>query len=110
MKVKGKIVPLRNNVIVTDMNFESQTTKSGLFIASDNGKTSGIHPRWGRVFAVGPEQKDIQIGEWVLVEHGRWTRTIEYEISENDTIELRMVEEKSILATSETRPDDIMRA
>lgn len=110
MKVKGKIIPLRNNVIVSDMNFEQQVTKSGIVLTSDNGKTSGIHPRWGRVFAVGPDQRDVKIGEWILIEHGRWTRTIEYEQSADEVIELRMVEEKSILAISEERPLDVMRS
>lgn len=110
MKVKGKIIPLRSNVIVSDMNFEQQVTKSGIVLTSDNGKTSGIHPRWGRVFAVGPDQRDIKIGEWILIEHGRWTRTIEYEQSADEVIELRMVEEKSILAISEERPLDVMRS
>lgn len=110
MKVKGKLIPLRSNIIVSDMNFDHQVTKSGIVITSDNGKTSGIHPRWGRVFAVGPEQKDIKIGEWVLVEHGRWTRTIEYERDIDDIIELRMVEEKAILASADEPPADIMRS
>ncbi|NBP14638.1 hypothetical protein EBU95_09625 [bacterium] len=110
MKVKGKIIPLRNNIIVSDMDFDHQVTKSGLFVASDNGKTSGIHPRWGKVFAVGPDQQDLNIGDWVLVEHGRWTRTIEWEDDIGDIKELRMVEEKSVLAVSEEKPSDIMRS
>ena len=109
MIVKGKIHPLRSNVIVSDMDFSSQVTQAGIFIPSDNAKTSGIHPRWGRVFAVGPEQKDIKVGEWILVEHGRWTRTIEYEYGPDDVIELRMVEEKAILAISDECPNDVMR-
>jgi len=92
------------------MDFETEVTKSGIVIASDNGKTSGIHPRWGKVYAVGPDQKDVQVGEWILVEHGRWTRTIEYEQAPDDIIELRMVEEKSVLAISDERPSDIMRS
>jgi len=109
MKLKGKVIPLRDNIIVSDMNFDHEITKSGLFIASDNGKTSGIHPRWGRVFAIGKDQKDVIIGEWVLVEHGRWTRTVEWEDKDGNTKELRMIEGKSILAVSENPPSDVLR-
>lgn len=109
MKVKGKIVPLRDNVLVSEMDFGFEKTKSGIVLMSDDGKTQGIHPRWGKVWAIGPEQKDIEIGEWVCVEHGRWTRTIEFE-TETETIELRMVDTKSILMTSEEKPESIMRA
>lgn len=109
MKVKGKIVPLRDNVLVSHMDFGFEQTKSGIVLMSDDGKTQGIHPRWGKVWAIGPEQQDIKIGEWVCVEHGRWTRTIEFE-TENETIELRMVDTKSILMTSDEKPEGIMRS
>jgi co-chaperonin GroES (HSP10) len=109
MKIKGKIIPLRDNVLVSDMDFGMEQTKSGILLTSDNGKTQGIHPRWGKVWAIGPEQKDIKIGEWVCVEHGRWTRTVEFE-TENEIIELRMVDTKAILMTADEKPQDVMRA
>lgn len=109
MKVTGKLIPLRDNVLVSDMDFGMEKTASGLYIASDNGKTSGIHPRWGKVWAVGSEQTDIKVGEWVLVEHGRWTRTIEFEVDEN-IVELRRVDTNAIIATAEEKPSDILRS
>ena len=110
MKVKGKIIPIRDGVIVSDMNFEMEKTATGIYIPTDNGKTQGIHPRWGRVWAVGPDQTDVTIGEWVLVEHGRWTRTIEFELEDGKVIELRKVDNNSIMATADEKPDDWMRA
>jgi co-chaperonin GroES (HSP10) len=110
MKIKGKILPLRNNVFVSDMDFDIQRTKSGLFIPSDNGKTSGIHPRWGKVWAVGPEQADVKVGDWVLVEHGRWTRTVEAEQEDGSFLELRMIDADAILVISDERPEDVMRS
>ena len=72
--IQGTLVPLRDKVFVTDMNFDEQITKSGILIQSDNGKGQGIKPRWGRVWAVGEDQKDVKVGEWILMEHARWTR------------------------------------
>lgn len=109
MKVTGKILPLKDNVLVSDMDFGFEQTKSGIVLMSDNGKTQGIHPRWGKVWAVGPDQKDITVGDWICVEHGRWTRTIEFE-TESETVELRMVDTKSILMTADEKPDSIMRS
>ena len=77
--VKGKIIPLRDNVLIADMNFDEQKTTSGIIIRSDNGKTEGIKPRWGQVWAIGPEQEDVKVGDWICVEHGRWTRGIKVE-------------------------------
>lgn len=107
MKVKGKIVPLKDNVLVSDMDFGMQQTASGIVITSDNGKSSGVKPRWGRVWAIGPEQKDVKIGEWILIEHGRWTRTIEHEQEDGSIIELRMVELKAIMMSSDEKPADV---
>lgn len=109
MKVTGKIVPLKDNVLVSDMDFGFEKTKTGIILTSDNGKTQGIHPRWGRVWAIGPKQKDIKVGEWVCVEHGRWTRTIEFD-NNGEVIELRMVDTNAIMMTSDEKPDDVMRA
>jgi co-chaperonin GroES (HSP10) len=98
-----------NRVLVTDMYFGEQRTKGGIIITADDGKTRGIYPRWGRVYAKGPENKDdYNIGDWILIEHGRWTRGIKVETPEEGNIEIRMVEAESILAYSKTKPDDVV--
>lgn len=107
MKVRGTIRPIRDHVLVSDMDFGMQQTKTGIFITSDNGKSSGVKPRWGKVYAIGPEQKDVKVGEWVCVEHGRWTRTIELEQDDGSTLELRRVENTAILMSSDEKPDDV---
>lgn len=107
MKVRGKIKPIRDHVLVSDMDFGEQKTASGIVITSDNGKSSGVKPRWGRVWAVGPEQQDIKVGEWICVEHGRWTRTIELEQDDGSILELRRVETNAILMSADYKPDDV---
>lgn len=106
-KVTGKILPLRDNVIVTDMNFDEQRTSSGIIIRSDDGKSEGVKARWSKVWAVGPEQKDVSVGDWILVEHGRWTRGITYQDESGNDIIIRRVEVKSIMMASEERPSDL---
>jgi co-chaperonin GroES (HSP10) len=110
MKVIGKIVPIRDKVLVSNMNFDSQKTFSGIIIPSDNGKVRGIHPRWAKVFAVGPEQTEVKVGEWILIEHGRWTRGIEYEIEDEEILELRMVDNAAILMSADEPPEDAVFA
>lgn len=100
--LKGKLRAIGDGVIVTDMNFGDQKTTSGIFIASDNGKTRGIYPRWGKVYSKGPDNKgDYNIGDWVLVEHGRWTRGFEVESDE-----VRMIETESILGYASKKPNE----
>jgi co-chaperonin GroES (HSP10) len=109
MKVTGKIKPLRDTIFVTDMEFGEQKSTGGIVVLSANGKSRGIHPRWAKVWAIGDDQKHIKVGEWILIEHGRWTRTVEME-TETEVIEIRMVDNKAILMTSDEQPTDINRA
>lgn len=94
-----------NRVLITDMYFGEQTTKSGLIISTDDGKERGIYPRWGKVYAKGPDNKDeYKVGDWILIEHGRWTRGMLIEV-DGEEIEIRMAEAESILAMSEEKPE-----
>lgn len=102
----GKITPLKDFVLVADMNFEHRVTTSGIILPSDDAKDSGIRPRWGRVYAIGPDQVDVQVGQWICVAHGRWTRGIEI-IDENGIkTTIRKVDNNDILLTSDEEVTD----
>ena len=104
----SKLRPLSDGVIVIDMNFGEQKTHGGLIIQSDNGKTHGIHPRWAKVYAVGEEQQDVKVGQWILIEHGRWTRGIKIEDDEGEKV-IRRVDTKCMMMVSdEPPPDDVL--
>lgn len=107
MLVKGKLRPLKDRVLVSNMNFESVKTKGGIVLLSDNGKTQGIHPRWAQVWAVGPEQKDVKVGQWILIEHGRWTRKFEIE-TDDGVVKIHGVDLNAIMGTSDEEPDGII--
>lgn len=110
MNVKGNVKPLRDRVFVTDMEFGEERTRTGIFIPSADGKSQGIMPRWGKVWAIGPEQTEIKIGQWVLIEHGRWTRTVKLEDDSGNVNEIRMIDNNAILIASDEKPNDVYRA
>lgn len=108
-KMQGSLTAIGNRVLVSHMDFGEQKTAGGLIISSDDGKTRGIYPRWGKVYHKGPRNTDpYEIGDWVLVEHGRWTRSVLLE-REDDDLEVRMVEAESILAWSNEPPETGLR-
>ena len=72
--IENDITPLKNRVLVSDMHFGETKSKGGIIIVDDDGTAEGIHPRWGKVYAVGKEQHDVVVGQWILVAHGRWSR------------------------------------
>ena len=95
---------IRDHILVTEMAFKERKLSSGIMLLNDDGKTSGIRPRWAKVYAVGPEQTEIQVGQWIFVEHGRWSRGIEVEV-DNEQLTLRRVDPKSIIFVSDQEPD-----
>ena len=108
--IKGNIRPLGAKVLVSDMEFGMEQTSSGILLHSDNGKRSGIHPRWAKVFAVGPDQREVKVGEWILLEHGRWSRGHIYEDEDGNQIELRLADINAMLMSSDDKPDSVMRS
>jgi len=104
---KSSIKPLLNHIIVSDMVFDQRITTGGIILLNDNGTGNGIRPRWGRVYAIGPNQKDVSVGQWVMVAHGRWTRGIDIE-DETGKITLRKIDPNDILLVSDDqeRPSD----
>ncbi len=103
--IKGTVKPIRDVILASDMNFEQHVTSGGIIIRSDNGQSHGVRPRWCRVWAVGPEQKEVTVGEWILVEHGRWTRG--FELEENSQVTtIRKIDNAAILLASDICPND----
>ena len=94
---------LNDSVIVADMEFAGRQLSSGIILHSDNGTTAGIRPRWGRIYAVGPGQKDVVPGQWVCVAHGRWTRGLDIEDS-NGKKTIRRIDPQDILLVSDSEP------
>jgi co-chaperonin GroES (HSP10) len=101
---KAQLKPLKDHVIVMDMSFKERIVGS-IILPNDDGKSSGIRPRWAEVYAVGPTQKDIKPGDFVLVEHGRWTRGIEVE-DETGRHMLRRVDPNGLMMVSDYLPKD----
>jgi co-chaperonin GroES (HSP10) len=100
------ITPIHDRVLVTDMEFGEQKTAGGIIIPGDDGQARGIHPRWCRVLAKGHENNDdYEVGDWILVEHGRWTRGLKVKMAQEGTITVRAVEAQSVLGVSKTKPD-----
>ncbi len=95
-----KIIPLRDTIIVSEMAFDERITRSGVILLNDDMKNSGIRPRWGKVFAIGPEQKDVKIGQYILISHGRWTRGIKIKDDAGEHV-IRKVDNNDVLLVSD---------
>ena len=89
--------PLPDVVLVHNMEYGEFITSSGIIIPDDNGKESGIRPRWGTVYSVGCNVEDINVGDSILVSHGRWTRGIRIKKVDGSFTVIRRVDPNDIL-------------
>lgn len=102
IKIKS-LRALNDHVLVSEMNFSGRKLSSGIFLLNDDLRTAGIRPRWAQVYAVGPEQQDIQVGQWILVSHGRWTRGVKIE-DHTGEITIRRIDPNDVLLVSDSEP------
>lgn len=94
------LTALYDNIIVSDMSFDARITSSGIILPSDDTKLAGIRPRWAKVYAIGPEQKSVNVGQYVLIAHGRWTRGVKIEDVEGEKT-IRKVDPNDVLMVSD---------
>ena len=102
--VENDIKPLKKRVLVSDMQFDATKSKGGIILLDDDGTEAGIHPRWAKVYAVGDQQDDVKIGQWLLVAHGRWSRALKVK-KDGEELEVRMIDENDILLVSDDEPE-----
>jgi co-chaperonin GroES (HSP10) len=102
--VDHDITPLKKRVLVSDMHFGETKSAGGIILIDDDGSAEGIHPRWAKVYAIGKDQDDVKVGQWVMVSHGRWSRALKVK-KEGVELEVRMIDENDILLLSDEEPE-----
>lgn len=96
--------PLKENVFVDELDRGVHLTHGGIIIPDDNMTDRGIHPRWARVWAIGPDVQGIEVGEWLLIEHGRWTTGIDMRLPSGLVRVWRIEWPKAVILASDTDP------
>ena len=101
-----QVRPLSKDLLVINMDMGEMKTAGGIVIQSDDGKAHGVKPRWAEVYKVGDScDLDVKVGQWVLIEHGRWTRKIKINDGDGEK-EFQKVETTSVIAVSDHKPND----
>ena len=91
-----KIKPLRDKIFGVILDVGEITTKAGIILQSDVGKEG--RPRWFKIEAVGPKATEVKEGDYVLVDTGRWSKSLK---RLSDGVELRDIEYDGILAVAD---------
>lgn len=101
-----KLTPLKGNIFA-QLESGERVSKSGIVILDDNGKEQGIRPRWAKVWLVAEDIKDIAPGQYILVEHGRWTKTITFKDDTGTETKFQKIDPNAILCVSDELPRDL---
>ena len=100
-----KIRAIGENILAVMMEKGERKSAGGIVIPNDDGKESGIRPRWCQVYNVGPDSElkdDIFPDDWICVAHGRWTEGM---VIDDKTI--WKIDPNGILLHSKEYPDGI---
>jgi len=101
----GKLQPLKDTILVHGMEFKERLSQGGLILLDDDMKSQGIRPRWAQVYAIGPEVQDINVGQYIMIAHGRWSRGITIEDEDGEKT-IRKVDPNDILLVSDEKVQD----
>ena len=109
MQSKHRIIaedfhPIRDNVFVTDLDSGPHRTPHGILIPDDNMTERGVRPRWAKVWRIGPDVTEIKPGEWILIEHARWTTGIDLELPDQIVRVWRIEWPTSVLVATDSDP------
>jgi co-chaperonin GroES (HSP10) len=97
VKLEGNLKALNDTILVHNMEKGMLKTSGGIIMPDDNMKERGIRPRWCQVYAIGKGVSDVKVGQWILVQHGRWTHGIEIKDADGQAVYLQKIEPESIL-------------
>jgi len=109
-KFKGDVKAIGEDILVTNMYFGDEKSAGGIIIGNDNGKVRGIKARWCQVFDIGHRSKlkdSINIGDWIMLEHGRWSRQVLIEDSKGQDWVIQKADVDAILLVSEEQPAEV---
>lgn len=91
---------LKDTILVYGMEFNERISRGGIIMPDDDMKSSGIRPRWAKVYKVGKDIDFILPGQYILVAHGRWTRGQMIEDEEGEKV-IRKVDPNDVLLVSD---------
>ena len=95
-----RVIPLKDRVLADEIDHGNKVV-NGIILTDDNMKERGIRPRWCRIYDVGENIKDIKPGQYVLMEHTRWTIPVKITNEKNEEVDLRLLDyPKAALAVS----------
>jgi len=99
-----------NTMYVEKIEYGERKTKGGLYLQAEQMDYEGrfARPRWSKVRYKASNITNIDVGDWVLIEHGHWSTSMKMTIDGKDEV-LWFISPKSfkegVMAKSKTMPE-----
>lgn len=100
------IRPLHDKVLgyMAEPLGHNRKTNGGVIVTDDTTTETFVRPRWFKVTHIGPNQHDIEVGQYVLVPHGRWSRGVDVDNTMKEQDKLFLIDHNDILGTQHENP------
>ncbi|MEM5878078.1 MAG: hypothetical protein QXF12_04320 [Candidatus Aenigmatarchaeota archaeon] len=111
-KIEGyNLIPLPNDILVYNMEKGYRRSKnSGLLFLDDSSfRIENIKHRWCQVYKVGSNIDFVKEGEWILVEHGRWTVGFKFVDKNLGEIYVQKIDKEAILLVANEYLENVER-
>lgn len=84
--IPNSIECIPDTMYVEKIEYGERKTKGGLYLQAEKMDYEGrfAHPRWAKVRFKADNIKNIEVGDWVLIEHGHWSTSMKMNINGKD--------------------------
>ena len=98
---------MKGKVLVSGLERGMSMTKGGIILTDDNMSETGVRTRWAKIHMLADNIDDMVVGEYVLLEHGRWTNKIKIQDDNGDDVDVWYIDYPSgVLLVGDHIPDD----
>lgn len=109
MKNQRRIKAYKNHVLAELVDKGMRLSKGGILIIDDDMQQQGIRPRWFRIYSAGSRTYDLKDGEYVLVQHGRWSRGFRINLEGEDKWLYKLDYPDAIMLASDELPSEYVK-
>lgn len=84
--IPNHLVCFPNTMFVEDIEYGERKTKSGLWIQAETMDYEGnfVRPRWAKVKYKADNIRNIDVGDYILIDHGHWSTSLDVKIGDNE--------------------------
>jgi hypothetical protein len=111
--VDDGIICKKDTLYIEMLAVGENITKAGIVIPTEKMDAFGhfVKPRWAKVIFKADNLTDFEVGDWVLIQHGKWSSSIKALINGVEKtiwyVSDKSVKEQSIIAVSKKMPTEI---